>query len=160
MDFFWEWIKKQLVVISILNRKHTFEEMSFSHFELVFFILIFSRKGALSKLGVTFGILASLFVALNSIYIKKVLNVVQGDVSLLTYYNNINASLLFPPLMLLFGERHNIIQFEHYGSLWFWGPMILGGIFGFAIGYLTSLQVKVTETWRTTLFETNYTILM
>ncbi|GAB6027033.1 hypothetical protein CHUAL_013762 [Chamberlinius hualienensis] len=112
-----------------------------------FFLGVDQEKigGSLSVIGVVFGVLASLFVALNSIYIKKVLNVVRGDVSLLTYYNNINACLIFPPIFLLLGEGTSLMAFQHYDDVKFWGPMLFGGIFGFAIGYLTTLQVKVTS---------------
>merc|ERR1712110_751755 len=62
-----------------------------------------------------------------------------------TFYNNVNACALFIPLMILFGEVPVIASFEHLGSLHFWFLMTLGGIFGFAIGYVTGLQVKVTS---------------
>lgn len=101
--------------------------------------------GSLSSTGVIFGVLASLFVALNSICVKKILNVVRGDVSLLTYYNNINACFLFPPLIFFLGEGQNLWMFQNYGTISFWAPMLMGGIFGFAIGYLINLQVKVTS---------------
>merc|ERR1719268_284528 len=69
-------------------------------------------------MGVIYGVLASLFVSLYAIYIKRVLPVVNDDVWLLTFYNNINALILLMPL---------------------------GGLFGFAIGYVTGMQVKVTS---------------
>ena len=54
--------------------------------------------------GTIYGILASLFVSLFSIYTKKVMPVVDGNIWQLTFYNNINAVLLFLPLMVVFGE--------------------------------------------------------
>jgi GDP-fucose transporter C1 len=45
--------------------------------------------------------------------------------------------------MLIFGELPVIASFEHMASLDFWFLMTLGGIFGFAIGYVTGLQIKV-----------------
>merc|ERR1719499_160021 len=47
--------------------------------------------------------------------------------------------------MILSGEVPVIASFEHLGSLHFWFLMTLGGIFGFAIGYVTGLQIKVTS---------------
>lgn len=101
--------------------------------------------GSLSIPGVTFGVLASLFVALYSIYIKKVLPSVNNDVVLLTFYNNLNACFLFLPLIMINGEMGSIFAFDKLTSVFFWSLMVLGGVFGFAIGFLISLQVKVTS---------------
>merc|ERR1719509_756176 len=48
-------------------------------------------------------------------------------------------------MMILFGEVPVIVSFEHLSSLHFWFLMTLGGIFGFAIGYVTGLQIKTTS---------------
>ena len=58
-----------------------------------------------SFLGTVAGVLASLFVSLNSIYTTKVLPKVDNDKSLLLYYNNLNASFLFLPLIVLFESQ-------------------------------------------------------
>lgn len=55
-----------------------------------------------SLLGTSAGVLASLFVSLNSIFTTKVLPLVDNDKSLILYYNNLNASYLFIPLIFLF----------------------------------------------------------
>jgi len=101
--------------------------------------------GSFSLSGTIYGILASLFVSLFSIYTKKVMPVVDGNIWLLTFYNNINAVLLFLPLMVVFGEVPIVTGFQHIASLHFWFLMTLGGVFGFAIGYVTGLQIKVTS---------------
>ncbi|NXX46001.1 FUCT1 protein, partial [Tricholaema leucomelas] len=102
-------------------------------------------EGTLSWTGIFFGILASLCVSLNAIYTKKVLPVVDGSIWRLTFYNNVNACVLFFPLMLLLGEFHTLYRFDKLGNLGFWGMMTLGGVFGFAIGYVTGLQIKFTS---------------
>ncbi|CAL1534543.1 unnamed protein product [Lymnaea stagnalis] len=102
-------------------------------------------SGTLSILGVVYGVLASASVALNAIYTKKVLPLVDNNVWRLTFYNNINASILFIPLMLIFGEFGEVVGFPLLGSLSFWNWMIVSGIFGFAIGYITGLQIQVTS---------------
>ena len=38
-----------------------------------------------------------------------------------------------------------VLQFTHLTSLQFWTMMTVGGIFGFAIGYVTGLQIKVKK---------------
>ena len=58
-----------------------------------------------SLLGTLSGVLASVFVSLNGIFTSKVLPTVGGDKSMLLYYNNINASILFLPLIALFESQ-------------------------------------------------------
>ncbi|KAI2662121.1 GDP-fucose transporter 1 [Labeo rohita] len=104
-----------------------------------------SIAGSLSWTGVLFGVLASLCVSLNAIYTKKVMPVVDGNIWKLSYYNNLNASVLFIPLFIILGELKSLSAFSRLTHLDFWGMMILGGIFGFAIGYVTGLQIKFTS---------------
>ncbi|XP_043836269.1 GDP-fucose transporter 1-like [Dromiciops gliroides] len=103
------------------------------------------EEGTLSWVGTLFGVLASLCVSLNAIYTKKVLPAVDGSIWRLTFYNNVNACILFLPLLLLFGELQTLAVFDKLGSAHFWGMMTLGGLFGFAIGYMTGLQIKFTS---------------
>jgi len=104
-----------------------------------------SNSGSLSLSGTIYGVLASVFVSLYAIYIKRILPVVDNNVWLLTFYNNVNAMLLFLPMMLVFGEFPVILGFEGLFSPTFWLLMTLGGVFGCGIGYVTGLQVKVTS---------------
>ncbi|KAK3561846.1 hypothetical protein QTP86_017494, partial [Hemibagrus guttatus] len=101
--------------------------------------------GSLSWTGVVFGILASACVSLNAIFTKKVMPAVDGSIWKLSYYNNLNACVLFLPLILAFGELPRIFAFSRISDAHFWGMMVLGGIFGFAIGYVTGLQIKFTS---------------
>ena len=68
---------------------------------------------------------------------------VDNNVWLLTFYNNVNAMLLFIPMMIVFQEFPVVMQFEGIFSGTFWFLMTLGGVFGCAIGYVTGMQVKV-----------------
>lgn len=102
-------------------------------------------SGSLSVMGVMFGVLASASVALNSIFTKKVLPLLDNNVWRLTYYNNLNAVVLFMPLMLIFGELPEVIHFPKLTNPMFWVYMNIGGIFGFAIGYVTGLQIQITS---------------
>jgi len=103
------------------------------------------QAGSFSLSGTVYGVLASLFVSLFSIFTKKVLPAVEGSIWSLTFYNNVNACALFLPLMLVFGELPVIASFEHLDDASFWFLMTIGGVFGFAIGYVTGLQIKVTS---------------
>lgn len=101
--------------------------------------------GSLTFNGVLFGILASLFVALNAIYTKKSLNAVDDNIWKLTLYNNFNASILFIPFIFLFDEHYEIINFIQLTSSFFWFAMIISGILGFSMSYVTGLQIQVTS---------------
>lgn len=98
-----------------------------------------------SLLGTCAGVASSLFVSLNSIFTKKVLPVVEDNHWKLTFYNNVNASILFLPLIFVF-EREIIMKArEQLTSSAFWSAMSVAGFFGFSIGIVTVLQIKATS---------------
>lgn len=101
--------------------------------------------GTFSFAGTLSGLLASLSLALYSVYTKKVLPFVNDSIWLLSYYNNIYACFLLSPLVFITGEFSNIIVYKDLFSINFWTLMTIGGLFGFSMGYLTSLQIKVTS---------------
>lgn len=47
--------------------------------------------------------------------------------------------------MMISGEFKTVATYPHLFELSFWGFLTLGGICGFAIGYVTGLQIKVTS---------------
>ncbi|XP_058808772.1 GDP-fucose transporter 1 [Phymastichus coffea] len=101
--------------------------------------------GSFSVLGTLYGVLGSLTLSLYSIYTKKVLPVVNQEIWLLSYYNNVYSIVLFLPLMFFSGEFHVLNSYNKLQDYDFWCAMLIGGICGFAIGYVTTLQIKVTS---------------
>lgn len=101
--------------------------------------------GSLSIKGTIYGVVASACVALNAIYIKKVLPVHNDNIWCLTYYNNINALAIFVPLIVLNGEVAELATFPYLNSTKFWGAMFISGFFGFIMGFVAGLQVKHTS---------------
>lgn len=104
---------------------------------IVMFGFFMGSKGEInfSLLGTVSGVLSSLFVSLNSILTKKVLPAVDNDHWKLTFYNNINACLLFLPMMVLFEWPAIVGAFgKQFMSSLFWSAMMVAGFFGFAIG--------------------------
>ncbi|GAX21760.1 solute carrier family 35 (GDP-fucose transporter), member C1 [Fistulifera solaris] len=96
--------------------------------------------------GTLAGVLSSLFVSLNSIYTKKVLPVVDNDHWKLTFYNNVNACILFVPMILVFEHQPLAAAFgKQFLSPIFWSAMMVAGFFGFSIGIVTVLQIKATS---------------
>lgn len=100
-------------------------------------------SGTLSLYGTIFGVLGSLTLSLYSIYTKQVLPHVNQEIWLLSYYNNAYSILLFLPLIIFSGELSTIANFKHLTDSVFWMQMLGSGVCGFAIGYVTSLQIKV-----------------
>jgi GDP-fucose transporter C1 len=99
-----------------------------------------------SMVGTVFGVASSVFVSLNSIYTKKAMPLVDGNQWTLAAYNNMNACLMFLPIIVLTGEPSAILgRADLLASATFWGIMTVGGIFGFLIGIVTILQIKVTS---------------
>lgn len=99
--------------------------------------------GSLSIVGTIFGVLGSLSLSLFSILTKRVLPKVNGEIWTLSYANNVYASILFIPLMLINREFHELKNYKDLVSAHFWVIILVGGVCGFAIGFLTSLQIKV-----------------
>ena len=96
-------------------------------------------------MGVVCGVLASMSVALNAIFTKKVLPVVDNNLWRLQLYNNANALVLLTPLSVVFGEVSVLQSFQYWTSPWFYVLLIIAGTFGVAIGYVSGLQIKVTS---------------
>jgi solute carrier family 35 (GDP-fucose transporter), member C1 len=72
-----------------------------------------------SLFGTLAGVISSVFVSLNSILTAKVLPMVNEDKSLLLYYNNVNAMVLFIPLMIVFEKDVSNSLFQRALSLFF-----------------------------------------
>jgi len=99
----------------------------------------------LSLIGTVAGVLASIFVSLNGIYTAKILPAVNNDKSMLLYYNNMNATFLFIPFIILFEGQIIVDHATQLLSLMFWFGMILSGVMGFGIGLVTVMQVRATS---------------
>eukprot|EP00053_Salpingoeca_punica_P007628 m.69462 g.69462 ORF g.69462 m.69462 type:complete len:325 (+) comp14250_c0_seq1:59-1033(+) len=101
--------------------------------------------GSLSYIGVIHGVLASVCTALNAIYIKRGLDLVDGDLWRLMGYNNVNAILLIIPCVLYFKEQDTLLSSPVIYDMHYWLMMMSGGAFGVAIGWVTMLQVQTTS---------------
>ena len=67
----------------------------------------------------------------------------QENIWKLVFYNNINACILFLPLMYLAGEVPVLLDFDYNSS--FWLLLNLSGILGFSMGLVTGVQIKVVQ---------------
>ncbi|XP_073980619.1 GDP-fucose transporter nac [Rhodnius prolixus] len=104
-----------------------------------------SVAGTLSIKGAISGVLASFSLSLYSIYNKKVLPALGNHIWLLAFFNNAYSCILLLPMILLNGELDRLWNYDKLFSSDFWTLMLIGGICGFSIGYVTSLQIQVTS---------------
>ena len=82
-------------------------------------------------------------MSLNSIQTKKTLPLLQDSHWRVTLYNNVNASLLFFPLVVAWegGELLRMfVEGEMNGAFMF--MVMTSGVMGFLIGIVTVLQVR------------------
>jgi len=97
-------------------------------------------------IGTIFGVASSLFVCLNALYTKKINQVVDGNQWKLSLYNNLNATFLFPPVIILAGEHKVLLtHMDYLFSPAYWSMMTITGLFGFLIGILTVFQITLTS---------------
>ena len=98
-----------------------------------------------SLVGTLFGVASSVFVSLNSIWTKKAMPLVEGNQWSLAAYNNMNAVLMFLPIIALteWGVLSENLHVMATG--WYWTLMWTAGVFGFMIGIVTIMQIKLTS---------------
>lgn len=96
-------------------------------------------------LGVIFGVTSSFFVAMNSIWVKKKFTLVENDPWKLTLYNNVNASILFLPLILFSGEVQVLLSSPQSYTLKYWCMLFMSGLLGVMISFATAAQIKYTS---------------
>lgn len=108
---------------------------------------VYSVSGSLSIVGTVFGVLGSMALSMYSIYTKRVLPYVNQQIWLLSYYNNVYSCLLFLPLIAINKEIPVILNYEKLADVKFWLMMSVGGLCGFAIGFVTALQIQVKFTF-------------
>ena len=104
-----------------------------------------SLMGTLSIKGVVFGVTSSLFVALNGIFTKKALDVVEGDTVKLTLYSNLNACILFFPIVILTGQLSVIFRDAQLLELYFWVFLMSTGGLAFLIAWISAMQIHLTS---------------
>jgi len=99
----------------------------------------------LSLFGLFFGLLSSMFVSLNSIYVKQKLNVVKDNHWILLIYNTVIAIVFMFILSLVTGELSKALSVSFLWNLKFWALMTFAGLCGFLINIAFFLQIKYTS---------------
>lgn len=99
-----------------------------------------------SPIGVFFGIMSSVFVALYSNFVKQTLASVGDDTWTLMFYNNVNAFFLMP--FLIFGSGEHSELLSNWTRFFDRDTLLLilsSGVFGFLINIASFLQIKMTS---------------
>lgn len=100
--------------------------------------------GSLSVIGVIFGVASSLFGSLFSIYTKKTLAKLDGNIWTLIFYNHINAIVLCTPLLIIHGDIQALVS-EKVISPTFWSLLSISGVMSFMISIVTNASIKYTS---------------
>jgi len=95
--------------------------------------------------GLFFGCLSSLFVALNAIFVKQSLAVVDDNQWVLMFYNNVNAAIILPLIIYATEVEALVDAADAMASSSFFTMLLIVGSFGFLINIASFLQIKVTS---------------
>lgn len=111
-----------------------------------------------STMGLFYGILSSLFIAVHSCLIKQSLPHVGGSALALAYWTNLASSILLTPIVIFAGEVTEFTRLVRsatdaaaagVASEWQWSTFVWGsivtGVFGALLGLASMLSVKATS---------------
>jgi len=98
-----------------------------------------------SWVGAIYGVVSSVFVALNGIFVKKTLPSVEDNEWKLLMYNLIMSIGLLIPLIFAYGEWKEIYEFDFSDTMTQWILVSVTGLFGFLINVALFLQIKYTS---------------
>jgi len=129
----------------VLKEKFSYKALLSVFLVLVGYLIGCDGEVKFSWLGAACGICASFFVALYSIYVKRVFKIVKNDSWLLVSYNNLNAIVILPIIIIYCGESQSSINFLSLSSERYWFVIMISGIFGYLINIATYLQIEVTS---------------
>ena len=101
--------------------------------------------GTFSIIGVMFGVLTSFFAALNGIFTKKAMNVIDHDPVELAFLCNVNASLLFIPVLILSGQLRAVLSSDVLLDSTLWLFLVCTGVLGFMMAWISALQIDLTS---------------
>lgn len=91
--------------------------------------------------GGFYGVMSSIFVALYSIYVKKVMKLLDNNENVLIEYNTPLSIILLTPVVFVSGE-FDVVKTNV--SLHFWTMQTLAGVVGFVINIAIYLNIKYT----------------
>jgi GDP-fucose transporter C1 len=128
----------------ILHVKTSYMAMACCGVVMLGFIVGSAGEVNFSLIGWAFGITSSLFVALYGIFVKRALNVLNGDSDVLLVYNTILSIGMLLPLIAV-TEMTAMMESVSLRSLSTWIELTIAGVFGLLINIATYLQIAHTS---------------
>jgi len=130
---------------TILNIKTSFSSMLACGIVFLGFVIGSYGEVHFSWEGIIYGVTSSAFAALNGIYVKKTLPLLDNNTWRLLHYNTALSVISLIPIVLFSGELEEIYMDAYFiDEMGFWILMTLTGITGFAINVAMFLQIKFT----------------
>jgi len=134
-----------LLTYSLLKQKTSFKAIQACAVVFVGFLLGSVGEVNFSWLGVIFGVTSSFFVALYSIYVKKILPFVESNEWKLLAYNTTLSIPMMIPVIFPTGEFGRIREEAVAYDPSFWFVMTITGVFGYLISVAIFMQIKYTS---------------
>lgn len=94
--------------------------------------------------GLFFALMSSIVGPLSQIQLKRTLPLVNNNLWLLTFYNNLNGLFIYPVLSMVCGEYKHVREFQQLTNPRFWVLMTLSGFLGVSLSFAISLQMSFT----------------
>lgn len=95
--------------------------------------------------GLVFGLISSMFVSLYSIYVKRVMDIMDNNEWRLLIYNTVLACIFMFPAVFVSGELEEIRMVPFLNNMNFWNVMTVTALCGFLINIAVFLQIKFTS---------------
>jgi len=103
-----------------------------------------ARSIFIKALGIVFGLLSSLFVALYGVFVKRKLALVGNNEWRLMCYNTALSIVFLLPVIPVAGETAAFVH-PLLTNVRFWVNMTITGSFGFLVNIAMFMQVKITS---------------
>jgi len=129
----------------ILHQETSFSAIRASGVVVLGFIIGSIGEVHFEWLGVLFGVISSVFVALYSIYVKKIMNAVDNDQWRLLIYNTTISIILMLPTIIFSNEFTRLKESDLLWDAGNWIAMTMTGIIGFLMNIAVFLQIKFTS---------------
>jgi solute carrier family 35 (GDP-fucose transporter), member C1 len=130
---------------TVLGTKTSLPAMQACAVVMAGFVIGSAGEVRFTWLGVIYGVLSSMFVALYGIFVKKVMPAVGDDQWRLLMYNTINSMILMFPLIWLWGEAEPLFASPAFSEPATWVGLTVTGLVGFMINIAVFLNIKFTS---------------
>lgn len=109
-------------------------------------VLIGDIQEARWSISVVFsGVASVVLLALNVIYFKEKIVLVENNVWKITLYNNLNAAIVLFPLLVFSGNLKSVLASRSASKMYSWGVLTLNALLGVLFSFTGAAQIKYTS---------------